>query len=247
MELLGPVAAPAAGASRRELKEKRDEIRELLARVTSELQSSSLSSRASVTSVVSRAESVANRAESMASAASLASRASSRASSRVPPASPRAAPPVAFKPPVLDPTEIVPAHLVEGFRREYREQQEARAAEEAAAKAAAAAHAAARTSAVAAERGMHEGEPTLEGYRGDRGLSPRAPPTPTDLRERVHGVLPSGERAFSQYPGAQSVRPSAKQELSPTKGRKIFVTGGPRAAQSTIGASLSPDGYWDRD
>jgi hypothetical protein len=139
-------------------------------------------------------------------------------------------------PPILDPRELMPDHLIERFREEFRvrqaeikqkeaEQQRLGWREQAAA---------------AVERPRESGErvererPTLEGYREARGLAPRPPSLPSDVRTRVHGGK-SGP--FVQFAGSQSTL--CDQPVSPRPGRRHL---GCRAAESSIGALLgSPE------
>lgn len=123
-------------------------------------------------------------------------------------AAPPAAPPrLELQPPVLDPREILPAHLIEKFRAEYRLAQQQR-------------NAATQNETLqqpdANLRVLPPTQrPTLEQYQADRFHAPRTPPTPTDLATRVHGVQ---RHAFTQYGGSQSV-----SEVWPRGGRRTFA------------------------
>ena len=131
-------------------------------------------------------------------------------------------PTLELRPPVIDPMEAVPAHIVERFREEYRESKRKQAARSDRLLAHMAAHLddalpplvpprAAR--AAAADARAHGPEVTFELSE----CGPRTPPAPADLRTRRHGA--DRHRVFSQFVGAQSL----SQEGGSPKGRRRIV------------------------
>ena len=152
-------------------------------------------------------------------------------------------------PPILDPKELVPPHLIEKFRQEFREQQ---AAKQAATSELQHAEVVERLAQVkvdsparpSAKEELHVGSPldlpaderpTLEEWRESRGLAAKAPPAPTGLETLTHGA--NRDRTFKQYPGAQSSLAEA-ETLSPSRKRGYA---GARAAQSSLGVGLQID------
>jgi hypothetical protein len=212
------------------LKAKRAELRLMISRVESSLarEDSAPSSRASV--------------RTPASGAPVQSVPSSRASVRTP-ASGAPVPAtntLELMPPVLDPKELLPAHLVEGFRAEFRAQQEAKRLEAEAAPAAPPAPSpASRPRPQPARSGANPVLPlpsTLAKVGVGLGAEEtRAPPPPDepDYRAMLHG----GNRAavFRAYPGAISCSSDPGQQASPGKRRGVA---GARASQSSIGGLL---------
>lgn len=124
-------------------------------------------------------------------------------------------PTLQLKAPVLDPTESVPASMVDRFREEYREMQRKAAAE----RQASAAAAELRLPPIAGGEDPHTqyaDRQTLEDWRTMRGHALKAPVTPPDLKQRTHG---SQRRAvFAQFGGAQSL---SEEGASPSGKRRI--------------------------
>ena len=143
-----------------------------------------------------------------------------------------------LKPAILDPREIVPPHMIEKFREEFRASQ-MRAAEERLAEMtlnrgqqqdngtarmlAAADNLPRLPEASWSRRLQHERPaleegPTLEEFQRQHGFAVATPPEAKGVRSRVHGV--QNRRAFAQFPGSQSISeegasPSGKRRIAP--------------------------------
>ena len=121
-------------------------------------------------------------------------------------------------PPVIDPKEILPPHVVEGFRAEFRAKQLA--------------HAAASAGGAHAGGANAGGAPlSLEDFQQGLGLRTRGPVHNRDYKSMVHGQT---RRPFRSFPGATSAS-SDEQVTSPGK-RPVP---GCRAAQSSLGELIT--------
>lgn len=139
------------------------------------------------------------------------------------------APVLEMKPPVLDPKEIVPPHMVEQFREEFRESQRKAAAERAVAAEQLQARARQQVGySAGSDAGSSRGgdmrsmaasdRPTLEEWRESKGHALAAPPSlPPDVMTRRHGSRKAG--AFAQFGGAQSL---PNEGASPTGKKRII-------------------------
>ena len=132
-------------------------------------------------------------------------------------------PTLELKPPILDPTEIVPAHIRERFRDEYRQSQRAKAELESKAKESERllAHMALHMDDALpqiggpARAGRRAGQPAADSRHG--AMEEFQPKAPADLKTRRHGA--DRHRVFSQFVGAQSL----SQEGGSPKGRRRIV------------------------
>lgn len=202
-------------AKRSALKAQRAELRVMLARLDSELSrtgdGASLKSGSSVRS-----------AQSVHSSASKS-------------AVPR--PALQLKPPILDPKEIVPEHVREQFRAEFRAARAAEAESAEPRKGGGGSRQEPRrptpsTRAAAAT-------PTIEELQEKLGVRAAPPPGTPDVRSMTHGggasLGSASRRAFVTFPGAESSEKDPGQ-ASPSKRRTVANH---RAAQSSMGVLLS--------
>ena len=194
------------------LKAKRAELKVLLAQLDAQLDGAS-SSRGSVKSSRSCRSDVSHR-EGAAPGPSLV-----------------------LKPPVLDPKEIIPPHIIEGFRAEYRAKMASEAAPlvgSAVKSAATAAPEDGTSRSTSRSSARQPGSTSLEDLEERLGLRPSAPKAEPDYKKMTHGAKPGG-RAFVLYPGAESREQDPGQVPSPGKKKSVH---GSRAAQSSMGAIM---------
>ncbi len=201
-------------AVREQLKEQRDELKGMLSEVNAHLAKLDAGGPSAASE---RGATAAPDAPTLASAAR-----------RMPPAEP-AASQHAVRKPVLDPVEIVPPHIVERFREEYRQEKALRDA--AKQRSAPAAEAAPRPPPDAGGGPSSDRWPQdLEAFQETLGIKPQDPgPKPT----RPQPPPPRASARFTQYTGAQSVPTDAE----PVSHRRRVE--GSRAAQSSMGEVLS--------
>ena len=202
------------------LREKRDELHRMLANCDAAIsKGSSAPSSSSTTSVRT------NSSRMSCSSSRAAKVAAGGASS------------FELKPPVIDPVDIMPPHLVEKFRQEYRaaraqQQQQQQHVPMRFSSDGPVAAAAARSSA-AAYVGDELAPSTIEEFEAARGLAPKplGKPSP-NYRAMTHG---RPKATFTAFAGAETYGAN-EAPLSPGGRRRVESA---RAAQSTLGALLA--------
>lgn len=119
-----------------------------------------------------------------------------------------------LKPNILDPQEIVPEEVQRRFREEYREMQRRKRAQEKAVSFLQEQEAEQRLQSLPSV----EARSSLEEWRAQSGHAIAAPPAPTDLGERTHGV--HRRAVFAQFGGSQTLpqeggSPMGKRRTAP--------------------------------
>lgn len=178
---------------RRVLKAQRDEIKEMISKVNSEMTLAPSAAHTSAPTAASRAA-VARARGTRGAGAAAALR-----------------PELRELPPVLDPTALVPDDVKERFRAEYREKQR----QEAAAELERAEQERAQRRAAAVDGAVRQ-QLSLEEFRVVRGVAPRTPPDPKAASALVHGVR--SRQPFVQFGAAQTLPDEAS---SPTGKRRV--------------------------
>ena len=211
--------------TRAKLKATRAELQGMLARIDNELArgngasvSSSSSSRV--------ARSVVSTRSVARSAVSSSSSSSTRADPRVQQQEQeqeQRQPALELKPPVLDPREILPPHVIEGFRAEFRAKQEAKQK----------GRGGGGRRVLSTRRVRHPKAwgPTLEDFELSLGTRIAAPRDDKNYKAMLHGK--DEHRPFRSYPGAMST--SSDQQVGSPGGKKPIKA---RAAQSSMSSIL---------